>query len=250
MGNVHWGILEPCMESTELNIAKHYHASYFNNFQKTIGEFGGKANKFMFEKHIQPDDVVLDFGCGGGFLLKNLNCREKIGVELNPIARNYCNTVSGIDCFESLDAVPDESVDVVISSHCLEHTANPVELISILYEKLKAGGKIVIAVPLDSYLCKWVKDDINNHLYSFSPMNLGNILQSTGFKDIEAKVILHKWVPQYKLVEKIFGFRIFHQLSWIYGSLVTDPFVQVKGVGIKKALPCTGEHCMQSLRGS
>ena len=129
--------------------------------------------------------------------------------------------------------VPNESVDVVISSHCLEHTTNPFDLISMLYKKLKYGGKIVIVVPLDSYRYSWTTDDVDKHLYSFSPRNLGNILQSIGFTDIEAEPVLHKWVPKRKLIVRIFGHRIFHQFSWIYGKLISGLCVQVKGVGTK-----------------
>ncbi len=57
-------------------IRSRYEEHYFNDFKKEIGEFGGRANKFMFEKHVLPSDTVLDFGCGGGFLLSNLNCKE------------------------------------------------------------------------------------------------------------------------------------------------------------------------------
>src|SRR5688572_8897635 len=173
------------MELAGINIVEHYQASYFNNFQKRIGEFGGRANKFMFEDHIEPHHVVMDFGCGGGFLLDNLNCRQKIGIEINPVARDYCNAITGIKCFESLDSVTDRSIDVIISSHCLEHITNPYEIVSVLYRKLKNGGKIILVVPLDSYRHNWIKNDQNNHLYSFSPMNLGNILQGNGFINIE-----------------------------------------------------------------
>src|SRR5688572_26026468 len=101
------------------NITPHYDEAYFNNFQKEIGEFGGKANLFLFEEHVQTSDTVVDFGCGGGFLLNNLNCREKIGIELNVVARDYCQKAHGIKCYESLDSIDDGSVDLVISSHCL-----------------------------------------------------------------------------------------------------------------------------------
>src|SRR5882762_6850716 len=129
----------------------HYGERYFNDFQREIGEFGGKANKFMFEKHVLPTDTVLDFGCGGGFLLNNLNCSEKIGVELNPVAREFCNYEMGIACYESLKDIPNASIDTVISSHCLEHTMNPHGIVTLLHEKLKQGGKIVIVVPLENY---------------------------------------------------------------------------------------------------
>jgi SAM-dependent methyltransferase len=223
------------MKPLDSTIEKHYEASYFNDYQKRIGEFGGIANKLKFERYIKKDDVVLDFGCGGGFLLKNLDCRERIGVELNPVARDYCNQVNKVLCVESLDEVEDESIDVVISNHCLEHTTSPFQLVAALYEKLKPGGKIVIVVPHDSYTRRWFPNDINNHLYSFSPMNLGNILQGAGFKQIQSEVFLFKWVPSRfrGFICKYFGMKVFNQLSWLYGRL-DKRSVQVRAVGVKE----------------
>jgi SAM-dependent methyltransferase len=217
-------------------IASHYREGYFHDYQKEFGEFGGRINIFMFQKHISPAEVVLDFGCGGGFLLKNLDCGDRIGVEINPEARRYCQQVNGITCHQSLESIPDESVDVVISSHCLEHTTNPCELVTLLYGKLKVNGKIIIVVPLDSYHYRWAPNDVNNHLYSFSPMNLGNILQAAGFSEIKTNPVLHKWVPGFKKVEKLVGSQIFHQLSWLYGTLINKRYVQVKGYGVKRKL--------------
>ncbi|MEX1239952.1 MAG: class I SAM-dependent methyltransferase [Cyclobacteriaceae bacterium] len=222
------------MKQGNTKIAGHYREEYFNNYQKEFGEFGGRANKFMFEKHISGEDAVLDFGCGGGFLLKNLNCRERTGIEINPIARDYCNHVNGIRCLESLEFIPNESIDVVISSHCLEHTTNPFELITLLFEKLRNQGKIIIVVPLDSYQFSWTPNDVDNHLYSFSPMNLGNILQGVGFQEIKTEAVLHKWVPGFKTIDQVFGLNTFHQLSWLYGKYFNKRYVQVKGYGIKK----------------
>lgn len=217
----------------ESKIDSHYQEDYFNNFQKEIGEFGGLANKFKFEKHIKKDDVVLDFGCGGGFLLKNLDCKQKIGIEINPVAREFCNKVNGITCYESLSSIADGSIDVIVSNHCLEHVPSPFALIADMHKKLKVGGTIVIVIPLDSFRYKWKPNDINNHLYSFSPMNLGNLLQGTGFTQIQASPLLHKWVPYFFHVKKYFGLAVFHQLSWFYGTFINKKWVQVKAVGVK-----------------
>lgn len=221
------------MQKHRSEIVDHYQKDYFNHYQREYGEFGGRANKFMFQKHVGPADVVLDFGCGGGFLLKNLLCGHRIGIEINPAARDYCNQVNGIKCYESLEFVPDESIDVVISSHCLEHTTNPYELVSILFRRLKKDGKIVLVVPLESRGYHWAPGDINNHLYSFSPMNLGNILQGVGFSAIKTEVVFHRWMPGYKKIENIVGPTIFHHLSWLYGRFVDQRSVQVKGYAVK-----------------
>jgi SAM-dependent methyltransferase len=221
------------MNQCDTTISSHYKENYFENYQKAYGEFGGRANKFMFEKHISPDDVVLDFGCGGGFLLKDIGCAERIGIEINPVARKYCNQVNGISCYESLEFIPDRSIDVIISSHCLEHTTNPYELVAILFKKLKTGGRIVLVVPLENYHTKWLPHNIDNHLYSFSPMNLGNILQGVGFSAIRTGVVLNKWMPAYKQIENIFGLRIFHHLSWLYGRFLNRRCVQIKGYAVK-----------------
>jgi SAM-dependent methyltransferase len=219
--------------NSEARIKSHYTDEYFNDFQKEIGEFGGRANKFLFEDHISKDDVVLDFGCGGGSLLKNLTCKRKIGIELNPTARAYCIHVNGIECFECMEYIPNRSIDVVISSHCLEHTTSPFEIVTKLYEKLRPGGKIVIVVPLESFRHRWEPAHVDNHLYSFSPMNLGNILQGTGFVEIKTTPVFHKWIPGYKTVTAILGFKIFTMLSWVYGWIGKKRIVQVKGVGKK-----------------
>lgn len=212
-------------------IIDHYDSAYFDRYQKKIGEFGGIANKFKFEKHIKSQDRVLDFGCGGGFLLNNLNCAHKIGIELNEVARNYCKSL-GIECYNDLSQIQNESIDVVISNHCLEHTLNPIEIISELYKKLKPGGQIILVVPLDSYNYKWIPKDVNNHLYSFSPMNLGNILQGAGFREIKTCALLHKWFPFHRKVFNLLGLTVFHYLCWVYGRL-NKRWVQVKALATK-----------------
>ena len=55
---------------------------------KNSAVFGGIANSFKFKKNVKPEYTVIDFGCGGGFLLKNLNCKKKFGIEINTSAHS------------------------------------------------------------------------------------------------------------------------------------------------------------------
>ena len=210
---------------------KHYNENYFENYQKKMGLFGGISNLFLFENHINENDVVLDFGCGGGFLLANLNCRKKTGIEINEISRNYCLS-QGIECFEKIDSVENESFDVIISSHCLEHTTSPYEYLEKIYTKLKKGGTLIVVVPTDSHKVNYKPNDINYHLYSFSPMNLGNLLDAVGFTEIEVKPIFHKWPPLYFKIQKVFGWKFFHWISILYGFFSLSN-VQIKAIAKK-----------------
>ena len=207
----------------------YYNEDYFNDYQKKIGRFGGKANLFKFKEHIKKTDNVLDFGCGGGFLLSNIECKYKAGIEINPIARKYCNNNLEIDCFSSISEVEDEKYDVIISNHALEHCERPFDIIKEL--KLKQGGRLVV-VPLDSFKYKFKTDDVNKHLYSFSPMNLGNILQMNEYNNIKTENVLHKWPPFWLQIQKYFGWRLFHIVSYIYGHLNLY-WSQTKAIAVK-----------------
>ena len=66
-------------------VSAYYDADYFE-WQKDIGLFGGWANAHKFRASVSKEDTVVDFGCGGGFLLAHLECKRRIGIEPNPIA--------------------------------------------------------------------------------------------------------------------------------------------------------------------
>ena len=54
---------------------------YFK-WQSHVGIFGAIANRIKFEELIKPNQKVLDFGCGGGYMLSTFENIEKFGVEL------------------------------------------------------------------------------------------------------------------------------------------------------------------------
>jgi SAM-dependent methyltransferase len=208
---------------------EHYDEKYFN-WQKQLGAFGGWAELIKFEKFILPDMNVIDFGCGGGYLLKNINCKDKIGIEVNDVARNSIAEL-GIKSFKYVHEAPDRWADCIISNHALEHVPDPLNQISLLKEKLKTGGKIIFVVPYDSYDYK--PNDINYHLYSWSPMNLGNLFTEAGYKVLESKAFIHRWPPYYYKIAKLFGKAFFHFVSRIYGYVKRSTISQVRVVAEK-----------------
>jgi SAM-dependent methyltransferase len=209
----------------------HYNKNYYK-FQKSIGIFGGKANKIKFEKLIYNHQKVLDFGCGGGFLLSEFDKKiEKFGVEINEIARRQA-IKKGIKCYKTSKSLPSNFFDLIISDNALEHCDNPYLEIKELYRALKKNGKICLVVPLDSLYSKYDENDINFHLYSWSPMNLGNILKANNFKVIVTEPFIHKWMPYYYIIKKFLPWSLFHFLCFIYGRLDRKWF-QIKAIAQK-----------------
>lgn len=189
----------------------YYDEKYFE-WQKKIGEFGGRANLFKFEEYIEENDDVLDFGCGGGYLLKNINTQgKKIGIEINPVAREIAKK-NGVLCFDDIKKIADNSIDVLISNHALEHVDEPIIYIKEFRRVVRNGGKVVIVVPhivsneLDPF-------DINMELHTWAPQNLYNLLTTCRIDTIRCERLCHAWLPSDSLVLEKEGWDEFHKIS-------------------------------------
>lgn len=184
-----------------------YTQAYFE-WQRKIGELGGKVDIFKFTPYIHERDVVLDFGCGGGYFLLNLSCAQKAGIEINDAARLEAER-QGITVYRTIDAVPDNFATVVISHHALEHVECPLDVLRSLLPKLRSGGKAVFVVPHQKPNEAYHDHDINQHLYTWNPLTLGNLFKAAGYVGIKADVIRHQWPRYYQQVYKVLGHSAF-----------------------------------------
>ena len=208
----------------------HYNKKYFN-WQSKVGKFGAIANQIKFKDYINDNQKVLDFGCGGGYMLSAFTNIKKYGVEINPNGKKIAER-NGLKIFLRSKELPSNFFDLVISNNALEHTDNPLFELKELYRSLKKGGKICIIVPLDSIKYKYKKNDKDFHLYSWSPMNLGNLLTAAGFKVLESKPFIHKWLPFYQILIKFISWNLFNFLCRIYGR-IDNRWYQIRALAIK-----------------
>jgi SAM-dependent methyltransferase len=186
-----------------------YDRRYFD-WQKGIGEFGGIANLFKFENEISQPDTVLDFGCGGGYLLNNITCKRKMGIEINESAREEAQK-NGVEAYESFNNLEDSYIDIIISNHALEHVTSPFETLKSLYPKLRSGGKIIFVVPHQDTNEEYDPNDPNNHLYTWNQQTLGNLFRHAGYKILKVEAIQHQWPPNYKEIFAKYGEEEFHK---------------------------------------
>ena len=170
-----------------MSVSEHYQGSRGERYQAHLAnaEFYRRQQvELYFQGHVGDDDVLLDFGCNDGLFLACLPGKRKIGVEVNEAARAQ-KVSDDIEVYESLAPIPDGTVDVAISNHCLEHTLSPLDCLRDIYRVLKPGGKLVIVLPFDDWRGPihrgWQPNDPDNHLFTWSPMNIGNLLTEAGF---------------------------------------------------------------------
>lgn len=192
----------------------YYNKDYFDR-QKGIGELEGETGLFKFKDYIKPTDIVIDFGCGGGYLLKRLSCNRKIGIEPNKTAQETAKR-NDIEVYSSIEEIPDNFADAVISNHVLEHVLCPFESLSLLKRKVKFGGKLIFVVPHQTPREAFRENDINQHLYTWNPLTLGNLFKAAGYNVVKVDTIRHTWPPGYKIIRKLFGRNVFHFASRIY----------------------------------
>lgn len=199
---------------------EYYDDTYFS-YQEEIGKFSAPLKKPMFEPHISPEDRLLDYGCGGGELLHLLTAGEKMGVEINDKAREAV-AQKGITCFKYLAEVPDESIDTAISCSALEHVENPFGELRMLRQKLRPGGKAVFYVPNESCDTEYRRNDVNNHLYTWNCLNLGNLFKAAGYFVHSVERIQEVWPEHYLNIRREVSDEFFDTICKAGGRLYDE----------------------------
>ncbi|MDB4255350.1 class I SAM-dependent methyltransferase [Flavobacteriaceae bacterium] len=137
---------------------KQYGKSYFE-YQDPIGKKTIRL-KDRFQSQISNDSTVLDFGCGAGYLLAALECKNKIGLDINEIALREASK-KGIRTFSDINSIKNSTIDCIISHSTLGHLTNPFEILNELKQKLKPNGIIIFSVPHETLNWQYKPFDIN-----------------------------------------------------------------------------------------
>jgi SAM-dependent methyltransferase len=207
----------------------HYNKEYFT-LQKTCGEIGGILNKFKFEKEVNDEDVLMDFGCGGGYLLDNFINKKKIGFEINKSAWDEIKK-KGIPVYDNFEDISNDSIDTIISNHAMEHVPLPLNTLKELYKKIKVGGKIVIVIPCEQPTepgFYYKPNDMNQHLHTWCPMTFGNLVKLAGFEVVSCIPFQHQWCPDF---EKSYKDDNFHERCREYAK--KNKNIQIKLIAKK-----------------
>lgn len=195
---------------------EYYDSQYFE-WQQSMGAFGGKISAHMFQPYIKEDAIVIEFGSGGGYLLNCIVAKEKVGVEINDVARENAQKI-GIRSVKWISELPDNYADVIISAHALEHVENPLGILRDLHRKLKDHGKIVFYVPNESCDTEYSRSEINNHLYTWNCLTIGNLFKAAGYFVRSVSKIQEVWPDNYSEIAQEVSPELFEALCNIGGK--------------------------------
>jgi 2-polyprenyl-3-methyl-5-hydroxy-6-metoxy-1,4-benzoquinol methylase len=196
---------QPAAASPAYGDSAHYDEKYFAWQNQSI-DLKAQRKVRTFQPYVKPDHTVLDFGSAGGGLIGGLRAQRRIGVEINDVARAAAEKKHpGVEYYKTLAGVGDGEVDVVVTNHTLEHLASPYDALLQIRPKLKPGGKLVIVVPIDDWRAQkqWVPGDINRHLFTWTPLNLGNLLDEAGYALRKQKIIRRTIMRGHDLYAKL-----------------------------------------------
>lgn len=171
--------------------------------------------KFILKKYLSDlhkEAKILDIGCGTGGNIRLLkeNYENVIGLDNNDFALEYCkekglkNIIKG-NLPDSIE-VEDNSIDLILLFDVLEHIEEDEKSLSILKNKLKNQGHILLTVPAFSFL--WSKHDEEfHHKRRYNIEEIKKILESQDFKIIKSSYLYFSLFPVVlimRLLKKVF----------------------------------------------
>lgn len=166
--------------------------------------------RFASNQRLVSGKKIADFGCGNGDFLKLMrsHCTSIIGIELQSDFIKNLND-EGIPCTNDIHSINDNSLDVIVSFHVIEHLPQPIETLTALRDKLVSGGQILIEVPhandflLSVIQCEQFKQFTlwSQHLVLHTRESLRRLLQHVGFEEIQ--------------IEGVQRYPLSNHLSWI-----------------------------------
>ena len=92
---------------------------------------------------------------GGGFVLNALNCKERVGIEINPYVKTTKSLgIQVVDPFNNLNA---NKFDVAISNSALEHVDDPLNVLINIHRVLKQEGNLYFLCHTKIYHIRFIK---------------------------------------------------------------------------------------------
>ena len=175
-------------------------------FDELAGKFGrsyapGRSWEALAHTLITllPAMTVVDLGAGEGTLSQLLakTARKVIAVDNSPKMVEFASALAKRHRLKNLEyrlgdiqdpPIRKSSVDLAIFSQALHHAIRPERAIAGAYRMLKRNGRVVV-LDLLAHRFEKARELYADHWLGFSEVQLHELLESAGFKNIDVRVV-------------------------------------------------------------
>ena len=192
------------------DIAPYYDSAEYVSHSKTtagminrlfhIARMYTLAHKKRLLNKYSTGKSILDYGCGTGEFLEQMNKSgwSCFGIEPNTTAREAAGNKEGLIIRDEsgLDEFRPSSISAISMWHVLEHVYPLRERLHSFHEILDREGTLFVALPnMQSYDAQhygrfWAAWDLPRHVHHFNPSTIKTLMHNSGFKFIAAKPML------------------------------------------------------------
>lgn len=169
-----------------LSLSPHYfYKLYYVNKKLSSNEFFEReyernliSRKAIIDQIVYPylkkDFIILDYGCGPGFLAKAASnyvkkiyaCDISDGVIACARIINYCKNAEYISLLKNkLNKIDDGSLDLIYSFAVIQHVTDTIfeQILQECFKKLKSGGQVLMHIVVDEETWKTESEWVSDH---------------------------------------------------------------------------------------
>lgn len=195
-----------------------------NESESCLTHFNPENHQYLKKQYLQLKDyskiidfvdvkekgILLEIGSYAGIFLNEAKKRgwDVIGIEPLDIPALYAEKRYGIkvirEYFEQA-GLQNETIDVIVSCHVIEHVPDPVAFVMKAFALLKPGGNLILETPdYNSLMFKLLKHRersvrCDGHIFFFTKKTLTKLVENNGFS-----VLKHEKVGRTLTLDRLF----------------------------------------------